>query len=101
MTAIFLIIEAIINGGTRLTEYTARQYGIAVAASLCETLALCTVTMAYQKDSSGFVALISYMNIVYAYICDQIFFNEKLNSIELVGALVILIVALGVGFYKL
>ena len=41
------------------------------------------------------------MNIVYSYLCDQIFFNEHLNTIELVAALVILIVALSISVYKL
>ena len=59
------------------------------------------MTLAYQSDSSGFVSLISYMNIFYAYICDQAFFNNKLNVVELLAALTIMIVALGVAFYKL
>ena len=41
------------------------------------------------------------MNIVYAYICDQLLFHEQINAIELVAALVILIVAIGVAVYKL
>ena len=41
------------------------------------------------------------MNIVYAYICDQIFFAENLNTVELLAALCILFVALGVAVYKL
>ena len=41
------------------------------------------------------------MNIVYAYICDQLLFHEQINAIELVAALVILIVAIGVAAYKL
>ena len=59
------------------------------------------MTMAYQSDSSGFVSLVSYMNIFYAYVCDQVFFDNKLNVVELLAALTILIVALGVAFYKL
>ena len=41
------------------------------------------------------------MNIVYAYICDQLLFHEKINAIELVSALVIFAVAIGVATYKL
>ena len=52
-------------------------------------------------DSSGFVALISYMTIVYAFLCDQFIFHESLNAIELVAALVILGVALFIAIYKL
>ena len=45
--------------------------------------------------------MIGFMNIVYAYICDQLLFHEQINAIELVAALVILIVAIGVAAYKL
>ena len=41
------------------------------------------------------------MNIVYAYCCDQLIFNEHLNVIELLAALTIVVVALGVAIYKL
>ena len=52
-------------------------------------------------DSSGFVSLITYMNIVYAYICDIAIFDEELNSIELTATIVILLVAVGIATYKL
>ena len=41
------------------------------------------------------------MNIVYAYCCDQLIFKEHLNVIELLSALTIVFVALGVAIYKL
>lgn len=41
------------------------------------------------------------MNIVYAYTCDQIFFHERLNAIEFLSALSILIIAIGVATYKI
>ena len=41
------------------------------------------------------------MNIVYAYICDQLLFHERINAVELCAALIILIVAIGVAVYKL
>ena len=41
------------------------------------------------------------MSIVYAYFFDQFVFHEKMNAIELSGALVILIVAIFISYYKL
>ena len=35
--------------------------------------------MAFQNDSPGFVSLLSYMSIVYAFIFDTFYFNEMLN----------------------
>ena len=58
-------------------------------------------TIAFQNDSSGFVSLLSYMSIVYAYFFDQFMFHEALNGIQLVAALVILTLAVSIGVYKL
>ena len=101
LTFLYIVLEAVFTGTWRFTSYTSSQWLICLAASACDAGALFGVTLAYQKDSSGFVALISYMNIVYAYFCDQVFFDEKLNGVELTAALIILFVALGVGIYKL
>ena len=52
-------------------------------------------------SASGFVALFSYMNIVYAYLYDLLILHESLNAIELIAALTILIVALLIGCFKI
>ena len=72
LTGLYLGIEAcIIKEGFRFFNlYTGKQVLIALAASGFESGSLIFVTLAYQSDSSGFCALLSYMNIVYAYICD-------------------------------
>ena len=57
--------------------------------------------VAYQSDKSGFVALLSYLNIVVAYLADILILDENLNTIEFLAALAILLVALGTAFYKL
>ena len=52
-------------------------------------------------DRSGFVSLIGFLNIVYGYGFDQLIFHSKINAIELAATLMILLVAMGVVFYKL
>ena len=70
-TLVYILIEMWITGhSSRMAEYTSSEFLILICASFFDTGALLFVTIAYQADSSGFVALISYMNIVYAYICD-------------------------------
>ena len=59
------------------------------------------MTMAFQNDSSGFIGLLSYMSIVYAYFFDLVVFHEDFNAIELMATFVILIVAVSVIWYKL
>ena len=58
------------------------------------------MTLAYQSSSSGFVSLLSYLNIVYAYLCDLLVLKLSLNAVELAAALVILFVAISVAWYK-
>ena len=101
-TSLFICIEAAVVGeGFRLANYTLRMYLIAAVGSVFDSGAMLCSTLAYQSDSSGFVALISYMNIVYSFICDQVLFHTKVTALEIVGALVIMFVALGVAFYKI
>lgn len=101
MTATFILVEMwITNSPCRFGDYTGRQMGIAMGASAFDTGALLSVTTGYQMDSSGFVSMLSYLNIVYAFICDQIVWHQKFNAIELVCALTILVTALGVAIYK-
>ena len=101
LTGSYVLIEMwVTNSPSRFSEYTARQLGIAVGASAFDTGALLSVTAGYQCDSSGFVSMLSYLNIVYAFICDQVVWKEKFNAIELLCTLVILVTALGVAIYK-
>lgn len=58
------------------------------------------LTTAFQSDSSGFVSLLTYMSIVWAYLCDILILNEKIDTIEFFAALTILIVAVSVAYYK-
>lgn len=98
----FILIEAAITGdGFRFADYTGRQFGILTCCTLIDYLSLVMMTMAFQYDSSGFVGLMSYMSIVYAYFSDYFLFQQTLNGISLIAALVIMFVAIGVAFYKL
>ena len=102
MAWLIIFVEAAINGtGTRLGSYTSREWLIATVSACFNSGESLTTTLAYQMDSSGFVSLISYMSIVYGFLCDQFIFDEKFTVIELVAALVILAVALFITIYKL
>ena len=47
------------------------------------------------------MAIIGFLNIVFGYGFDQIIFHSKINGIEMAATFVILVVAVGVIFYKL
>ena len=67
----YIFIEASVTGeGFRFSEYTGRQYLIALASNMCDSFALFASTIAFQADASSFVGLFSYMAIVYSYFFD-------------------------------
>lgn len=101
-----VLIEAAVStndedDGIRLFHYTGSIYLFMVGASLFDTMAVNSVVIAFQSDSSGFVSLISYINIIYAFAADLIIFNESFSTIELVAALVILVVTVSTSIYKI
>ena len=72
-----------------------------LGAVLIETVAVYSMTIAYQSDSSGFVSLISYMLVIYAFFADIFVFCEQFKWLELVAALVILLVTVATSIFKL
>ena len=84
-----------------MSEYSARLWAMAYGAALPDAVAVHLTIISYQRDRSGFIALVGYMSIVYSYIADLVIFQESLNAIELIAVIVILVTALGVAFYKL
>lgn len=64
------------TAGISLFNYDSNVYGLMLIATLFDTLAVTATTIAFQADSSGFVALISYVNIIYGFLADRIIFKE-------------------------
>ena len=102
ITAIYIAIEYLMKQESlRLANYTERQYLIGSVASIFYIGSFFGSQVAFQVDSSSFIALLSYLTIVYAYAVDQIYFNEELRAVEFVASLIILVVAFGVACYKI
>ena len=59
------------------------------------------MTIAFQRDSSGFVSLVSYMLIFYGFLSDIIIFDEQILALELIGAMVVLAATITVATVKL
>ena len=100
---VYILIEAAITGnGFRFAAYTSSMYGLAEIGAICNVACMFCYIISFQSDSSGFVALLSYLRIGYAYACDQLIFHEKEFTIaQLICAVVILVTAFGVAFFKL
>ena len=56
--------------------------------------------LAFQNERSGFITLICYIEIVYAFLGDLVFFHELPVPLEIVGVCTIFIINLIVVFSK-
>ena len=102
LAGIYIVIECIITGEkSRLTEYTGRQYLLATACSFFDAGSLIMGTLAFQKDSSGFISLLSFMSIVWSYLFDQFMFDEQIDGLSLMAALSIIAIAIFITVYKI
>ena len=66
-----------------------------------DSMAVNSMTIAFQSDKGSFVSLIGYLGIVYAFIADIALFHESFNWIELLAAIIIVIVTVGTSVYKI
>lgn len=57
--------------------------------------------IAFQSDSSGFVAVIGYLIVLYGFLADEFIFDSAITGFDLVGACIILFVTVGVTVFKL
>ena len=87
--------------GLRILNYDSRVYLLMVGATVFDTLAVIAQTRAFQSDSSGFVALIGYVAVLYSFLADQVIFHEQFYWLELVAALVILLVTVSASIVRI
>ena len=57
-----------------MTEYTLEMWLIVYGAAFLDSGSMLGSTVAYQYDRAGFAGLISYVIIVYSFMCDLIVF---------------------------
>ena len=84
----------------RFFHFDRRVYWLMIAGMAFMNLGVNSQTIAFQSDSSGFVALLVYIGVLYAYISDIVIFHEKFSWIELFAAIIILTVVAGTSVYK-
>lgn len=94
-----ILVEALIVGKFRF--YTGRQYLILAATALMDAIACFSMTVAYQKDSSGFISLLGYSTIVYAFLADIFVIPQTIYPLEYAGTFIILIVTITIAAVKL
>jgi len=70
-------------------------------ACVLDFICMNTQTIAFQKDSSGFVSIIGYIGVLYAFLADTFIFHDSISTVEMASAFVILLVTMSVTVFKL
>ena len=83
------------------TNYTPMQYFLTVIVVLVDAVSIYAGLKAAQSSNLGFVGLISYTQIIFAFIFDIFFFHEKLNVSDMLAVGVILLTTISVSIYKI
>ena len=86
--------------GLTMFSYPAEVYWLMLGATLADTVAVNSFTIAYQSDSSGFVSLIAYVSIIYVVLGDLLIFNESFTLVQIISTATILVVMVIVSFIK-
>ena len=77
----YLVVDNREGYGIHLFNMSWKLFGLMCTATMFDTLAVNSFTIAYQSDSSGFVSLISYVSVIYAFVVDILIFNESFQLI--------------------
>lgn len=80
------------GNGLHIFNMSLKCFGYMFAATLADTLTVNAMTIAFQSDSSGFVSLLTYFNVIYAFVADILIFKESFTWVELLAASTILFV---------
>ena len=88
ITALMVLVEAWVNHHPlRFWDYTGEQFGFTFLLSCVNFIGLNCQTIALQNERSGFITLLGYIGLVYAFLGDIFIFHEKLVWLELLGIL--------------
>ena len=96
---LIILVDAIVQGSFRI--YTFEQYLYLAGACTFDCIACNSMTIAYQRDSSGFVSLLGYAIIIYGFAADLLFFETNVNALQIVGVILIFAITFIVAVIKL
>jgi len=91
VTVIMIVAESYINDHTiRFWGYSGAQYGWMFAVASFNFIGMFSSTISAQNERAGFVTLLAYIGLVYAFLGDWLIFNEMPKLLQLVGVSIIL-----------
>ena len=74
----------------RLFTLSGEQWKALVAFGFLFMIALTSITLALQKETSGFILLISQISTVYGLLVDQLILSIEMKPLQIIGALIVL-----------
>ena len=107
LLGLFLALCYLIEDGLQrndffiILNYSLMQYSIVIFSCVLDLSCVYFGFVAAQASNLGFVGLISYTAIVYAFLTDLFIFDEKLQVVEMLATTIILITTMGVSIYKI
>jgi drug/metabolite transporter (DMT)-like permease len=94
--------DLLAHGGTlTLLSHSSETYWTLLGALTFDVLATNAMTIAFQSGASGFVCLIGYVAIVYAFLADLIIFESTFSAVEVIASVTIVATVIVITLYKL
>ena len=85
----------------RILNYTGEQYLYCIAIAVCNHGVLYFYIVAFQNDRSGFISLLAYIGLLYAFLLDIFYFHESFNALFLFGIITIFVINIALIFSKI
>ena len=71
-----MAVQAIRYEASIFGDVTSKQFGIMTAGCICDSLAMISMCIAFQSESTSVVSMVGYLAIVYAIITDICIFGD-------------------------
>jgi drug/metabolite transporter (DMT)-like permease len=89
MTIGLLVENAITGGPLRIVNYSGEQIMFGLLAGSLNMSALLFKIIAFQNERSGFITVLAYIGLVYAFLGDKFLFGEEFSLMAYGGLLLI------------
>lgn len=89
LVALACIVYRIATTGEAFPTFSTTGFFYLLAGGLFDFISASSNTIAFQSDSAGFVSMVGYMAVVWAFILDFLVFSNLISGFQLICALVI------------
>jgi len=89
LIALSCIVYRIATTGEAFPTFSTTGFFYMLAGALFDFISASTTTIAFQSDSAGFVSMVGYVAVVWAFVLDFLVFSNLISGFQLICALVI------------